>query len=208
MTIPGNAQDGWWTTPSGGGTIASETTDISPNSPGKQALQINASGSGQSVYVDSYFDTTGLRNFVLLNGTYQISFRAKGIGGSNQMTISLGRQVANGNYFSQTQTLTSSWQDYTFNFTAAETASTGVGSVDLRFAVSGASVLLDDVSLTPVLVTAANPTPFRDEVVSALTALHPGRFVIWIAAALPSAVPLTTCSPSPLPGNVLDRAPS
>ncbi len=175
MAMPGNAQGSWWTTTAGGATFTSETTDISPNSPGKQALQINAAGSGQSASVVSYFDGSNGRNFILLNGTYTIAFRAKGLGGNNQMDVSLRRVASSSsNYFNQTVPLTSNWQDFTFNVSAAEASSIPVSNVELAFAISGANVLLDDVSLTPAVATASNPTPFRDEVVSALAKLHPG----------------------------------
>ncbi len=175
MAIPGNAQGNWWTSTSGGATLTSETTDISPNSPGKQALQINAAGSGQTANVQSYFDSSNGRDFILLNGTYTLTFRAKGLGGNNQMNVSLKRLASpTGNYFNQTVTLTPSWQDYTFNLSTAENSSTAISAVELAFTVSGANALLDDVSLTPALTIPSNPTPFRDEVVSALKALHPG----------------------------------
>jgi hypothetical protein len=174
MTLPGNAAAGWWQTTSGGGTFSTDFTDISTQSPGKQALSMNASTSGQSAQIDSYFDSTNTRNFVLLNGTYQISFRAKGTGGGNQLTVSFGRQIPNGTYFSQTVALTPSWQNFTFNFTAAETSSTAPGTADLRFLASGTSAYLDDVSLTPTVVSSSNPTAFRDPVVAALSSLHPG----------------------------------
>ncbi len=38
MNVPGNAQAGWWTSASGGATMSTDTTDIAPDSPGKQAL--------------------------------------------------------------------------------------------------------------------------------------------------------------------------
>jgi hypothetical protein len=175
MNIPGNAAAGWWQNTSGGATLTTDFSDLSPNSPGKQALQINAAGSGQSADVHSYFDGAAGRDYVLLNGTYRVAFRAKGLGGNNQMSVSVARLAQNGNFFSQTVTLTNSWKDYTFDFSTAEVASTvGVAAVDLHFGISGANVLLDDVSLTPAVATAANPTPFRDEVVSTLIALHPG----------------------------------
>ncbi len=174
MTVPGNAQAGWWTNTSGGATITTDTTDLSPNSPGKQALAINASGSGQAVNVDSYFDSTNTHNFVLLNGSYQLNFRAKALGGSNQMTVSVSRAISGGNYFNQTVTLSPAWHDYHLTFSAAESSSTPAGTMDVRFNVSGANVYLDDVSLTPSTASSANPTAFRDEVVSALASLHPG----------------------------------
>ncbi|WP_089835854.1 hypothetical protein [Granulicella pectinivorans] len=172
--VPGNAQAGWWPTTGGGGTLSTEFTDLSPNTIGKQALRLTASGAGQSASVDSYFDSTNTHNFVLLNGAYVIQFRAKGAGGNNQLNVSLARQIPNGNYFNQTLTLSSAWQDYTLPFIASEPPSVAPGTLDLHFQASGASVLLDDVTLQPATATAANPTVFRDEVVSTLTSLHPG----------------------------------
>jgi len=174
MTIPGNAQAGWWPNTSGGATITTDFTDLSPNTIGTQALSITAATAGQSAGVDSYFDSTNTHNFVLLNGSYQITFRAKGAGGNNQLNVSLGRLIPNGNYFNQTLTLTPVWQDYTLTFTASETPTTAPGTLDLHFEASGANVLLDDASLTPVSTNSTNPTAFRDEVVNTLTALHPG----------------------------------
>jgi len=174
MTIPGNAQAGWWPNTSGGATITTDFTDLSPNTIGKQALSITAGTTGQSAGVDSYFDSSNTHDFVLLKGSYQITFRAKGTGGNNQLNVSLGRLIPNGNYFNQTLTLTPTWQDYTLTFTASETPSTAPGTLDLHFEASGANVLLDDVSLTPVTTNSSNPTAFRDEVVNTLTALHPG----------------------------------
>lgn len=174
MNVPGNAQAGWWSNTYGGGTLTTDFNDLSPNTIGLQALQMSAVAAGQSAGVDSYFDSSGQEDFVLLNGSYQISFRAKGDGGSNQLNVSLGRQIPNGNYFNQTVTLTPVWQDYTLTFSASETPSVAVGTVDLHFGVGGASAMLDDVSLTPVSTSSANPTAFRDEVVSTLLALHPG----------------------------------
>ncbi|WP_175529104.1 hypothetical protein [Granulicella pectinivorans] len=174
MKVPGNAQAGWWPSTYGGGTLSTEFTDLSPNTLGKQALRMTASGSGQSAGVDSYFDSSNTHNFVLLNGPYVITFRAKGVGGNNQLNVSLGRLIPNGNYFNQTITLSSAWQDYTLPFRATENASVKPGTVDLHFQTNGGDVLLDDVSLRPAAASPNNPTVFRDDVVSALTALHPG----------------------------------
>ncbi|WP_260705504.1 hypothetical protein [Edaphobacter flagellatus] len=180
MSIPGNAQAGWWTNVSGGATLTTESTDLSPNTVGQQALRITAAGSGQSANVASYFDTYNGRSFVQMNGKYTIAFRAKGVGGANQVAVTFQRVTANGTlvYFNQTIPLTSSWQDYSFTATANETGN-AIGNAQLSFAINGSSILLDDVSLTPATVSASNPTPFRDEVVSALTALHPGVLRYW-----------------------------
>ena len=174
MTIPGNAQAGWWPSTYGGGTISTEFTDLAPNTLGKQALRMTATDSGQAAGIDSYFDSSNIHNFVLLNGSYIVSFRAKGDGGSNQMNVSLGRLIPNGSYLNKSVSLSSSWQDYSLTFSAAETAATAVGTIDLHFQANGSNVLLDDVSLQPATTSASNPTVFRDEVVSTLNALHPG----------------------------------
>jgi alpha-L-arabinofuranosidase len=86
------------------------------------------------------------------------------------------RNLASGGnetFFYQTVPVTSSWQDYSFTVTANENG-TQIGNAKLAFDVSGSSVLLDDVSLTPATVTSGNPTAFRDEVVSTLKTLNPG----------------------------------
>lgn len=174
MKIPGNAQAGWWPSSYGGGALTTEFTDLSPNTLGKQALRMTAAGAGQSAGVDSYFDSSNTHNFVLLNGQYKITFRAKGIGGNNQLNVSLGRLIPNGNYFNQTVALSSVWQDYSLSFSATENASVAPGTVDLHFQVNGANILLDDVSLQPATSSSNNRTVFRDDVVSTLSALHPG----------------------------------
>lgn len=172
---PGDAQTGWWTNASGGAALSTEYSDLSPNSPGKQALRVTAAGSGQSASVASYFDSYTTRSFVQLKGTYKIAFRAKGVGGSNQIGLSFVRNLASSNevFLNQTVTLTSGWQDYSYTITANETGNS-IGPVKLEFDVSGSSILLDDVSVTPATVTSSNPTPFRDEVVDTLKALNPG----------------------------------
>jgi hypothetical protein len=175
MTIPGNPAAGWWPTTNGGATITADTTDIAPDSPGKQALAINASASGQSASVDSYFDSTSGRSFVQLNGTYTLAFKAKGLGGNNQLVISIIRQSAsstNETLFNQTVTLTGNWQDYTYSFNAAEDG-TEIGTVALSFSVAGASMYLDDTSLTEAAAP-GNPTAYRNAVVNTLKTLQPG----------------------------------
>ena len=174
-TVPGNAQAGWWPTVNGGATLSTDTTDIAPDSPGKQALAINASGSGQSASVDSYFDSTAGRSFVQLNGTYTLAFKAKGLGGNNQLNISVIRALpsaANETLFNQTVTLTGQWQDYTYTFNAAEDG-TFIGTVAVSFSVAGASMYLDDTSLTEAAAP-GNPTAYRNAVVNTLKSLQPG----------------------------------
>jgi hypothetical protein len=175
MTVPGNPAAGWWPTANGGATITADTTDIAPDSPGKQALAINATAGGQTASVDSYFDSTAGRSFVQLNGTYTLAFKAKGLGGNNQLVISIIRQSAssaNETLFNQTVTLTGQWQDYNYSFNAAEDG-TEIGTVALSFSVAGASMYLDDTSLTEAAAP-GNPTAYRNAVVNTLKTLQPG----------------------------------
>lgn len=174
-SIGGNPQAGWWPNLNGGATLAADTTDLSPNSPGKQALQINASGAGQSGGVTSYFDSYNGRSFVQMNGTYTVTFRAKSLGGSNTLNVSVARPgTSHGNmtYFNQNVSLTNQWKDYSYTFTANEDG-TYIGTAQVSFTVSGGTVLLDDASLMEEAAP-DNPTPFRNAVVERLRQLKPG----------------------------------
>jgi hypothetical protein len=186
----GNGDAGWADDVSGGGTITTETTDLSPETAGKQALLLSGSGTGQSAAVQAGFDTWDGISFIQLNGTFEVTFRAKGVGGNNTLTVTVQR-LENGIpfYLSQTVTLTNAWQDYTLPFTANETGS-AVGSVQLEFLAAGASVELDDVSLDQTNTSSSNPTVFRDDVVNALKELNPGTIRMMAAgAALGSDIP-------------------
>ena len=173
-TVPGNAQAGWWTSPTGGATVATDTTDLSPNTPGKQALSINASGAGQQVYLTNYDDGANGRIFLKMSGNYNLSFRAKGTGGSNQVVISLCRNAASGTvqFWNQTVNLTNTWQDYSFNF-AINNDVTSPGNIALTFNVYQSSMYIDDVAFTEAAAS-TNPTAYRNAVVSTLQTLHPG----------------------------------
>jgi len=191
-SFPGGGDADWWDSVSGGGTITSETTDLSPETPGKQALLVSGSGAGQSASVTSYFDNENNLSFIQLNGTFAVTFRAKGMGGTNKVGVNVARLSTSGsllNYLSQTVTLTNSWQDYTLTFSAAETGS-AAGTVQLAFSTSGSSFELDDVSLAQTNSSASNPTAFRDDVVNALKELNPGTIRMMAAgAALGSDLP-------------------
>ena len=173
-TIPGDAQAGWWTKLSEGATLSTEFSDLAHDSPGKQALKISALGSGQSAEVASYFSHDFDHAFVLLNGAYRLRFRAKSIGGDKHINVSLKRLSTPGRKFLEEDVrLSNNWQDYSYGFSASENDHPN-GRVALKFNVSDAGILLDDVSLTPVVALNANPTAFRDEVVDALVELRPG----------------------------------
>jgi len=191
QSFPGNADAGWWDNISGGGTISSETTDISPNSSGKQAVLMSASASGQSATLTQYFDNEAGLSFIQLNGAFEVTFRAKGVGGTNTLSVSAARLMPSGveNFLNQSVKLTNTWQDYKLTFTANETGSAS-GTVQLVFNAKGASVELDDVSLDQTNSSASNPTVFRDDVVNALKELNPGTLRMMAAgSALGSDLP-------------------
>jgi len=176
MNVPGNALAGWWPYTQNGATMTTELTDLSPNSPGKQALLISAAGSSQFATLSSYLDTTAGRSFLQLHGAYTLTFRAKGVGGSNTLLLGLKRTPASGAaaipFFSQSVVLTNTWQDYTYTFNANDTGT--IGNLVLSFQLSAASALLDDVSLVPAATGVVNDTAFRDEVVTMLNNVQPG----------------------------------
>jgi Fibronectin type III domain len=176
QTVPGNAAAGWWTTTSGKGAITTNQTDLPPGTTGSQTIALTAPTAADSAVLDSYFDSTSGRSFIQLDGTFQVSFLAKGTGGSKSVAVSVSRQGVK-TYLSQTVSLSSSWQTYTLTFSASETGS-AVGTVDLKFATVGQDYFyLDDVSLQAS--SPSNPTAFRDAVVATLTALNPGSLRFW-----------------------------
>jgi alpha-L-arabinofuranosidase len=174
-TIPGKPEVGWWPLLYGGATLVAETKDLSPKTPGHQALEIMAQGLGQGAMIASYFDSMKGHSFVQLRGNYRVTFRAKCLTGNRVMKVGVRRQAdgAPPPFLEKQVTLTSSWQDYSFDFSAAEDGH-AIGTVALAFDISGSTILLDDVSLEEISASKDNPTAFRDAVVDTLRALQPG----------------------------------
>ncbi len=168
---PGDGSAGWWTNVNGGATLSTELHDLSSETPGKQALRVEAAGPGQSAGVSSYFDSTVGRSFLQLRGQFALHFRAKLLAGSPTLPVSFGREPSI--YFQKNFTLTPTWQDYSATFSLKENGS-AVGTIGLNFAIQQSSVLLDDVELTPIGGDPSNHTAFRDEVVDTLRTAHPG----------------------------------
>ncbi len=165
---------GWSSRVYGGGAITAETKDISPETPGKQAVLLSALGRGGSARLSQEMVTPPGQSALQLNGVYEISFLAKGVGGNNQLNVSLARRVGgDAPYLNRFVALTDNWAQYTLSFSAFE-AGTQSSPLQLSFAASGASVELDDVSLQQSNSESTNATAFRDEVVNALQQAHPG----------------------------------
>lgn len=172
---PGDAQAGWWTSVHGGATVSTEFKDLSPNTPGRQALRIDSSGPNESAAIASYFDSFEGRSFVHLNGRYTLAFRAKLLNGIHFISVKVERldtKHGRNTFFSKTVQLSPEWRDYAFPIDASENSS-AVGTVGLTFSFDHMSALLDDVSLTAAPAP-DNPTAFRNEVVQTLRDLHPG----------------------------------
>jgi hypothetical protein len=188
--VPGAGDASWAMDTGSGGTVTTETTDLSPNTPGKQAMLLSANTTGQYAKLTQGFETWQNLSFIQLNGTFEVTFRAKGVGGNNKLSVSAQRlQGTNPAWLNQALTLTNAWQDYTLTFTANETGS-AVGPVLLAFTASGGSAELDDVSFDQTNSSASNPTVFRDDVVNALKDLNPGVIRMMASgAALGSDIP-------------------
>jgi hypothetical protein len=188
--FPGTGDAAWGDDTANGGTISTETTDLSPETPGKQALLLSANAKGQYAKVTQGFDTWDGLSFIQLNGVFSLTFRAKGVGGNNQLIVNAQRLTgSNPPYVFSTIVLTNGWKDYTLTFTANETGSS-VGPVQVYFEANGGSIELDDVSLVQTNSSASNQTAFRDDVVSALKELNPGTIRMMAAgAALGSDIP-------------------
>jgi hypothetical protein len=177
-TIPGNATAGWTVNTSGAPTVCTNFTDLPPGTSGRQSVAVNAPATGDAVTLAAYFDGSNDRSFVALNGTFQLTFKAKGTGGSNAIAVSLQRYSLNSYYVNQIINLTHDWNTYSLSFKASETAA--ARSVGLKFTTVGQdSFLLDDVSLTQTDSDPSNPTAFRDPVVNTLRALKPGVLRFW-----------------------------
>ena len=175
------AAAGWMPTVAGGGAVADETSDLAPDTEGHQAVRITANGSGQSARIAGAFDGSVAGPFVQLNGSFRLSFKAKGAGGNNALAVFLGRGApANLVFVNQTLSLTGAWSSYSVDFAATESGASR-GTVQLNFsAVNPSVVLLDDVSLTQLNGDVTNTTAFRDPVVNALKTFNPGILRYWV----------------------------
>jgi hypothetical protein len=177
----GGATAGWQPMTTGGGTVTDETADLAPGTQGHQAVRLTSLAGGQTARISAFFDTSVAGPFIQLNGTFRLSFKAKGAGGNNSLGVFLGRGApASLVFVNQTVSLTGGWNTYTFDFAATE-GGTSRGSCQLTFtAINSSTVLLDDVSVLQLNGDSANPTAFRDPVVQALKQFNPGILRYWV----------------------------
>jgi hypothetical protein len=183
------SKGGTWGGVSGGGQLLSDTTDLCATC-GTQALTLNAAASGSRAAASWYFDGESADNaFVLVNGTYQVSFWAKLVSGSPTLTISALRGTTGGfNCGSYAPKLTTAWAQYSWSCTATESAANLVPAAgQVGFNVTGGSIDLDNVSFEKVSGNASNTTVLRDEVIQTLQNYYgtsignnPGTFRYWV----------------------------
>ena len=143
---------GWTSRVNGDGAITAETADLSPETPRQAGAVTERDGHGGSVQVSQELDAQPDRSTLQLSGAYELSFRAKGVGGNNQLTVNLARRV--GGDPPLPESIRSSHRQlaqYTLSFPAADTA-TQSSPLQLSFATFGASIELDDVSLQAELI--------------------------------------------------------
>ncbi|MGA8643416.1 MAG: carbohydrate binding domain-containing protein, partial [Candidatus Binatus sp.] len=166
----------WWTSDT---NLIQTNSDHEPNSQGSYSLQATLNGSGHRL--DSFLDSYGgikTINYLPVTGTWTISFWAKAVNASSDASVSVNLvrlsdgTNGNTNFMSQQNfTPTGSWQQFSYSFTGAETAN--LGTLDFSVVLSGSSgaILLDDMTLGPA---SGGPGGWRNELVSTLSALHPG----------------------------------
>jgi hypothetical protein len=178
------------------GNVTFETSDLSPNSQSLQALQLaspsqdqpspllkravdgtNPASSGLMSPWDPIVKGQGSGFFINLNGSYTLTFRAKGTSGAPAIAYSVDR-VGTAPYLAGTVNPTVSatpglgWTDYSFTFTASETGSQAANG-EVMLEVTGGTVLLQDLALTEA-ATGGNTTFLRDAVYQDLLNMHPG----------------------------------
>jgi alpha-L-arabinofuranosidase len=171
--MDGSPAFGWHVQADGEATVTNEQHDLSPHTPGKQAVRLKASRVGQTAGVTEYFDSTPGWSYVQMRGPYILRFRAKGILARDTLNIRLtriGGGAREAAVFEKPVALDGVWKDYALHFAANEPQSAS-GTMALTLNVTGGEVLLDDVSLEEAT---DNGTAFRDSVVEALERLQPG----------------------------------
>lgn len=163
------SRGGTWGAVGGGGRLVSDTNDLCATC-GRQALNMDARPNGSSASATWYFDSGSDNAYVLLNGTYRVTFWAKLNAGSPTLTVTANRLSAGGfNCGKYLPRLTTSWALYKWDCTASENAATiEPGNAQVKFSVKGGSIYLDNVSFAKTNTDPANPTIFRDEVIQTL----------------------------------------
>ena len=185
-----NSLNNWWTNTTGSGTVAIQSSDL-PTSIAPTTLQtaILTAPAASTASLQAKFDSTSGRTFVDLNGTYTITFLAKGVVGTT-VNVAFDR---NGTYYlaSTPITITNSWASYSRTFTASETGyptsagcSTSFPCIAQLTITAPASTTVEIANVSTTKNGSAQPTVFRDEVVQSLINLKPGILRNWTLGQL------------------------
>jgi hypothetical protein len=166
----------------GGAQMLSDTADLCATC-GAQALDLHFPSKGGTVQFWQYYDGNPNEDiFVLMNGTYQVSFWAKAGSGNPELRTHAYRG-GNGGFDCgiHLANLTPAWKQYTYNCTASESpnlvgASSSPAGVQVNgYAPSGAAdIYVDNLSFKKISpIDKTNNTAFRDEIVRSFRDLYP-----------------------------------
>lgn len=164
---------------SGGGKLTSLTTGLCATC-GAQSLVMDAT-SGTAGFQELW-DTDNADIWVMINGTYQITYWAKIGSGTPTLTVTATRSSAGGLSCSPTvPPVTSTWTLYTLSCTGTETqGTTAIGPAQVTWSTTGGAIDIDNVSFQKTGTDPTNTTVWRDEVINDLKLLHPGTLRYWI----------------------------
>jgi hypothetical protein len=164
-----------WSFPaSSDGDVAIITTDHRPGSPGSSVVELTLQAA-QPTEIFTTFDAQANNipggKFLPVNGSWQLSFWARASAGNTTVTADFFRDI-NNPFLSQSASVSTSWQQYTMNFSATDGGPSNPLALSLAaIGTAGGTVRIDDVQLAR---TSDLPSPWRAEVLQTLQTLHPG----------------------------------
>ena len=176
-SVSGGSASGWQPNVSASGTVTDNLADLPPSTSGKQTVELSAPTASDYAGITTFIDNSLGKSFLQLNGAYQLQFKAKALGGSNQISVALKRGSTT--FLNEIVVLSNSWNTYNLPFNAAESGALGGISLSITTVYGQDYILLDDVSLTQTDSDASNVTSFRDSVVNALRTAQPGILRYW-----------------------------
>jgi hypothetical protein len=167
----------WWYSKDLGNSFAPELRQTRPGSPGQRSLRVVA-GARAAATAASYFDSIGPRagKLLPLAGKWDLSFWVRLDKGSAALRVVFGRQGSSP-LLSRDVPLSNSWKEVRLTFSGEDNGP--VGTANLLFQITGnpvGEILLDDVDLRR---TDDVGQPFRREVLSVLTQMHPAYLRDW-----------------------------
>ncbi|MFC5861113.1 hypothetical protein ACFPT7_02285 [Acidicapsa dinghuensis] len=179
----------------GSAQMLSEISDLCASC-GSQSLDLHFPNTGGSIQFLQSWDTNPTEDiFVLMNGTYQLSFWAKAASGNPTLSVKASRSGAGG--FSCgpfNPALTTAWTQYTYTCDTRESAAI-VGSYDGNAGITvrasnttgPGDIYFDQLSFQKTSpINAANTSAFRDEVMQPLydafpaPCAAPGTIRYWV----------------------------